>query len=176
MDMSLSKLPELLMNREAWHAAVHGVTKSRALLSDWTELKWFESCFPLSPASRIVSYVEDIKPPTWYSEFFTNLSLGLPGGSRVKNPPAHVRRHRLDPSVGKIPWKRKWQTTPVFLPGIIPQTEEPGRLQSMGSQRVRYTLVTKHTPFNLYIMFINPWPDLDHFFRCISTKEAHPQE
>ena len=40
MEMSLNRLQDLVMDREAWRAAVHGVTKSRTLLRDWTELNW----------------------------------------------------------------------------------------------------------------------------------------
>ena len=66
----------------------------------------------------------------------------------VKKPPANagdVKRHGFDPWVRRIPWRKAWQPTPVFLPGESPWTEEPGRLQSMGSQRVRHEETTQHT-------------------------------
>ena len=50
----------------------------------------------------------------------------------VKNPPASAgdAGDKFDPWVGKMPWRRKWQPTPFFLPGEPPWTEEPGRLYS----------------------------------------------
>ena len=57
----------------------------------------------------------------------------------VKNPPANsgdLKRHGFDPWIGKIPWSRARQPTPVSLPEESPWTEEPDRLQSIGSQRV----------------------------------------
>ena len=59
----------------------------------------------------------------------------------VKNLPARAADTRdagSIPGLGKIALRRKWQPTPVFLPGESPWTEESGGLQSMGSQRVRH--------------------------------------
>ena len=67
--------------------------------------------------------------------------LGFPGSASGKESVCHCRRlkrHRFDPWVRKIPWRRSWLSSPIFLPGEFPWTGEPGGLQSKGLQRVRH--------------------------------------
>ena len=72
----------------------------------------------------------------------------------IKNLPA-MQASGFNPWVGKIPWRRIWQPIPVFLPGESLGTEEPGGLQSMGSQRVRHDWVTKHGTKNNLSFFLH---------------------
>ena len=63
-----------------------------------------------------------------------DLDKGFPGDTSGKEP----ARRGFNSWAGKISWRRAWQLTPVFLPEESPWTEEPGRLQSMGLQRIRH--------------------------------------
>ena len=71
------------------------------------------------------------------------ISMGFPGGANGKELACQCRRHkrcRLDPWVGKIPWRRAWQPTPVFLPGESHGQRSLEGYHPLGLQRVRYYL------------------------------------
>ena len=80
--------------------------------------------------------------------FLKVVFLGFPGGSRVKNLPA-MQKTWVRSLGWKDPLEEKWGPTPVFLPGESPWAEEPGELNSVGSQRVRYGWATKHKIVNI---------------------------
>ena len=81
----------------------------------------------------------------------TNIShkqrRGFPG-TQCKEPACQCRRHGFNLWVRRIPRRRKWQPTTVFLPGKSQWTEKPGRLKAMGSQRAEHNLVTKQEAQN----------------------------
>ena len=99
LDVSLSELRELVMDREAWHAAIHGVTKSRTWLSDWSDLIYW-------------------------------VALRLCG---LEEPSFHSPMALLEKEMASHSSILAWR---------IPWREEPGGLQSMGSQRVGDDWVT----------------------------------
>ena len=69
MDVNLSELRELVMDREVWRAAIHGVAKSWAPLSDWTELNWTKvSCWVNNWWFSIIKTV----PPRWLHKYFSD--------------------------------------------------------------------------------------------------------
>ena len=81
---------------------------------------------------------------------------GYPGGSDGRENACNAG-DLVDPWVGKIPWRRDREPTPVFLPGESPWTEESGRLQYMRSQTVRHDC-TKRILFQSILFLATIFP------------------
>ena len=182
MDMGLGGLRELVMDREAWRAVVHRVTKSRTWLSNLTELNWTKLCcckrfssfqkimkkyssnlyfstrkwkvlllIFISPKNLLVFlakckiHISKLNFQTFAKfhpflltkrkkirkksgkdifsfEMMTYMQLSgvFPGGTSGRETACQCmtrKRCGFSPWVGKIPWRRAWQSIPVFLPG-----------------------------------------------------------
>ena len=107
--------------------------------------------------------------------------MGFAGGASGKEPLLPMQETwetRFNPWVGKTPWRKAWQPTPVSLPGESPWTEEPGGLQSMGSQRVRHDWsdLTHNTRIYLSSPFLPPlpWSKLTGFLSRIAVSHGYP--
>ena len=113
-------------------------------------IKWTDQClsFPwwirplqvvqaLQKAFRIKTYQRDPRASP-VAQRKNPLGILSPG----KESACQCRRPGFELLVQKMPWQRKWQPTPIFLAWKIPRTEVPGRLQSMGFQRVGHDWVT----------------------------------
>ena len=86
------------------------------------------------------------KSQTWLSDRTTRASLGFPGGTSGKEPICQCRRLKrrgFDPWVGKIPWRRAWQATPVFLPGESHGQRSLAGYSPGACKRVRHNLAIK---------------------------------
>ena len=79
IDVSLSELQEMVMDREAWHAAIHGVTNSRTQLSDWTELMHAQSCQILCNPMKCIAHQAPLSMGFSRQEYWSGLPFPSPG-------------------------------------------------------------------------------------------------
>ena len=87
---------------------------------------------------------------------------GLPWWLSGKEPACQCRRSRFDPWAGKIPWRRKWQPTPVFLPGKSHGQRSLVGCSPWGHKRVGHNLATKQQQQDPCHRMCQAWPTPSH--------------
>ena len=106
----------------------------------------------------------------------------LPWWHRGKDSDCQCRRYRFNPWVGKIPWRRKWQATPVFLPWKSHGQRSQAGNSPRGLKRVRHELVTKQQHNKIFqvnfVLFlpcfgINHFPENLYFFQWKMALRDH---
>ena len=94
-----------------------------------------------------------LPPFLWLVMFWPhNLGSGLPGWFSGKESTCKYRRHRFNPWIGKTPWRRKWQPTPVFLPWELHEQRSLAGYGPWGHKELDTTerLIYAHTQFWVY--------------------------
>ena len=137
-DEKVDSITDLVdMSLEAWSVAVHGVEKSQTWLSHWTDPchHWFP--WPWELMNSLSKWNQESDPNNPLNCMVLWWRLGLSWWRSDKESTCQCRRCGFDPWFRKIPWRRKWQPTPVFLPGEFQGQKSLAGYSPWRSQRVR---------------------------------------